>query len=56
MEWVDFELDAALWTIPSADMKRLKKDKENGLPHVVPMPTQAVALLRDLHPLTGHGK
>ncbi len=56
MEWADLDLDAALWTIPSAEMKRLKKDKENGLPHVVPMPTQAVALLRDLHPLTGHGK
>ncbi len=56
MEWVELDLDAALWTIPSAKMKRTKEEKENGLPHVVPLPTQAVALLRDLQPLTGHGK
>jgi integrase len=56
MEWVELDLDAALWTIPSAKMKRTKKDKEHGLPHVVPLPSQAVALLRDLQPLTGHGK
>jgi integrase len=56
MEWLELDLDAALWTIPSAKMKRTKKDKENGLPHVVPLPSQAVALLRDLQPLTGHGK
>lgn len=56
MEWVELDLDAALWTIPSAKMKRTKKDKEHGLPHVVPLPTQAVALLRDLHPRTGQGK
>ena len=45
MEWVELDLDAALWTIPSAKMKRTKKDKEHGLPHVVPLPVQAVALL-----------
>ncbi len=56
MEWEELDLDAALWTIPSAKMKRTKKDKEHGLPHVVPLPTQAVALLRDLHLLTGQGK
>jgi integrase len=56
MEWVELDLDAALWTIPSAKMKRTKEEKEHGLPHVVPLPSQAVALLRDLQPLTGHGK
>jgi integrase len=56
MEWAELDLDAALWTIPGAKMKRRVKDKENGPPHVVPLPTQAVALLRDLQPLTGHGK
>ena len=56
MEWAELDLDGALWTIPSAKMKRTKKDKEHGLPHVVPLPVQAVALLRDLQPLTGHGK
>jgi integrase len=37
-------------------MKRTKAEKENGEDHIVPLPTQAVALLRDIHPLTGHGR
>ena len=56
MEWSELDLDAALWTIPSMKMKRTKIEKEQGNPHVVPMPTQAVELLRLLHPLTGHGQ
>lgn len=53
--WAEIDLDAALWTIPPARMKREKDGKENGDPHLVPLPRQAVAILRDLHPLTGHG-
>ena len=56
MEWAELDLDAAIWTIPSAKMKRSKVEKENGEAHVVPLPKQAVALLRDLHPLTGHSR
>ena len=56
MEWSELDLDAALWTIPSMKMKRKKVDKEQGEPHVVPMPTQAVGLLRELYQLTGHGR
>ena len=56
MEWAELDLDAALWTIPSMKMKRTKEEKEKGDPHAVPLPTQAVALLRSLHPLTGHGR
>ena len=56
MEWAELDLDAALWTIPSMKMKRTKEEKENGEAHTVPLPTQAVALLRGLHPLTGHGR
>jgi integrase len=56
MEWDELNLDGAIWTIPSMKMKRYKKDKENGDPHAVPMPTQAVALLRSIQPLTGHGR
>lgn len=56
MEWAELDLDAALWTIPSAKMKRRKTEKEQGDAHAVPLPTQAVALLRSLHPLTGHGR
>ena len=56
MEWSELDLDAALWTIPSMKMKRTKLEKEQGDAHTVPMPSQAVALLRSLHPLTGHGR
>ncbi|MBK9361929.1 MAG: site-specific integrase, partial [Rubrivivax sp.] len=56
MEWAHVDLDAALWTIPAADMKRTVQAKINGRPHLVPLSPQAVAALRDLHPLTGHGR
>jgi integrase len=55
MEWAELDLDAALWTIPSMKMKRTKEEKENGEDHAVPLPVQAVALLRNLQPLTAHG-
>jgi integrase len=55
MEWAELDLDEALWTIPSMKMKRTKEEKENGDAHTVPLPTQAVALLRSIQPLTGHG-
>lgn len=55
MAWAEIDLDAALWTIPAMRMKRGKDGKENGEPHLVPLPTQAVEILRKLHPLTGHG-
>ncbi len=56
MEWAELDLGGATWTIPSAKMKRIKADKENGEAHVVPMPKQAVDLLRYLQPLTGQGR
>lgn len=56
MEWAELDLDKALWTIPSMKMKRLKSEKLYGDDHIVPLPTQAVELLRNLHPLTGGGR
>jgi integrase len=55
MEWIELDLDAALWTIPSMKMKRTKVEKEQGEAHTVPLPEQAVALLRAIQPLSGHG-
>jgi integrase len=55
-EWSEMDLDAALWTIPAARMKRNKDGKENGDPHLVPLPRQAVEILRGLHGYTGHGR
>ncbi|CAM8664562.1 XerC Integrase [Comamonadaceae bacterium] len=56
MEWTELDLEAGLWTIPSMKMKRTKLEKEKGEAHVVPLPTQAVALLKAIQPLTGHGR
>lgn len=56
MEWVWVDLDNALATLPAALMKRRKDEKINGAPHLVPLAPQAVAILRDLHPLTGAGR
>ena len=56
MEWSEVDLVAGMWTISSAKMKRKKQDKENGLPHLVPLASQAVNALKKLFPFTGHGR
>lgn len=56
MEWAEVDLEAAVWTIPAAKMKRKLHDKSHGDPHTVPLATQAVAILADLKPLTGAGQ
>jgi integrase len=48
-EWVEFNLEAAEWRIPARRMKL-------GEQHIVPLSRQAVAVLRELHPLTGSGR
>lgn len=48
-EWSEFDLDLALWSVPAAKMK-------TRLDHVVPLPSQAIELLRQLHPITGRSK
>jgi len=50
-EWAEFDLDARepVWRIPGARMKM-------GEEHIVPLSRQAVAILRDLHALTGDGR
>lgn len=45
--WEEFDLEAAIWRIPP---ERMKKRKE----HVVPLPPQAVDLLRTVQGFTGH--
>ena len=55
-EWAEFDLDGGVWTIPAARMKGNLQAKKHGPPHVVPLAPQAVAVLRELHPLTGRGR
>lgn len=56
LEWDWVDLEAATLTVPAEVMKRKKVDKENGPPHIVPLASQAVAILRELQPLTGAGR
>lgn len=53
MEWAWIDFESATLTMPPEVMKRKKADKAGGAPHVVPLARQAVAILRELHPLTG---
>lgn len=57
LEWAWIDVDTATLTIPAEVMKRTKAEKANGVPHVVPLAPQALAVLRDeLQPLTGAGR
>lgn len=56
MRWTDLDFDAGLWTIPSADLKRGVEEKQNGAAHKVPLPRQAIAAIRKLQSMTGHGE
>ena len=53
--WTEVDLESALWTIPAVRMKREKDGKMYGDPHLVPLPRQAIEILRGLHGYTGHG-
>lgn len=48
-EWSEFNLESAEWRIPAARMKMREQ-------HIVPLSKQAVAVLRELNPLTGQGR
>jgi integrase len=53
--WEDIDFERALWRCPPEKMKlREWKKRDIRTPaHFVPLPTQAVEILRDLRPLTG---
>ncbi len=48
-EWSEIDLDGAMWRIPGERMKMKAA-------HLVPLSTQAVAVLQGLQPLTGAGR
>ena len=48
-EWTEIDLDAAEWRIAAHRMKMRQQ-------HLVPLADQAVAILRDIRPLTGRGR
>lgn len=46
MEWAELDLEEATWRIPAAKMKSRRE-------HLVPLPKQAVAILKELKGITG---
>jgi integrase len=46
-QWSEFDLDGAVWRIPAERMKMRKE-------HLVPLPTQAVDVLRKVQAVNGH--
>ena len=48
-EWSEIDLNAAEWRVPAARMKMRER-------HIVPLASQAVALLRELRSVTGKGR
>ena len=54
-KWTDFDLDAGCWVIP-AEQKGRKGKRDKRRDHAVPLSNQAVTILRNLYPVTGHGE
>ncbi len=48
-EWTEFDLEAGIWAIPAEKMKMKQ-------PHIVPLSSQAVEVLKSLQPLTGRSR
>jgi integrase len=48
-EWSEFDFNKNVWTIPAEKMKM-------PWPHIVPLSTQALAILEELRPFTGQGR
>jgi integrase len=48
-EWSEINFDSAEWRIPAEKMK-------SGVQHIVPSSRQALDILREIQPLTGHGR
>ncbi|WP_130472974.1 tyrosine-type recombinase/integrase, partial [Candidatus Magnetaquicoccus inordinatus] len=49
MEWCEVNTESATWTIPPEKMKMRER-------HIVPLSSQAIAILEDLRPMTGSGR
>ena len=49
MEWSELDLSTFTWTISAAKMKM-------GGDHIVPLSTQALSILEEIRPFTGHGR
>ena len=50
MRWEQIDFESATWACPGANIKGTKEQKLNSAPDLVPLPTQAIALLDSLRP------
>ncbi|MCP3475176.1 integrase arm-type DNA-binding domain-containing protein [Bradyrhizobium sp. CCGUVB1N3] len=58
-EWKEFDLDAGFWIVPFAKLKMRTERAATNKPkddYIVPLPKQAVAILRELKEITGHSR
>lgn len=52
MKWADLDLPNAIWNMPQSKQRRTEGVV---IPRIVPLPKQAIEILEELRPLTGHG-
>lgn len=58
-EWQEIDFATATWVIEVKHMKadsKVKQANREEDQHIIPLPHQAVTILRELHPLTGHSR
>jgi len=51
--WDQFDFDAKEWRVPSQQLKGDKHQKASGIPHLVPLARQTIAILEELRTFTG---
>jgi integrase len=51
--WEQFDLTANEWRIPAEQLKGDRHQKASGIPHIVPLAAQTLAVLEELRLLTG---
>ena len=51
--WEEIDWTSSMWRIPATRMKGTLADKRKEAPHLVPLSTQAVVILKELHAHTG---
>jgi integrase len=56
MEWVWIDWDERIAAFPASAMKGTRTRKAAGEPHLVPLASQAIEVLRELQPLTGRSR
>ena len=55
-KWTEIDVDKKVWTIPKGRMKKVGTNKqwEERKDHVIPLTTQAIAILQQMRPFSGH--